>query len=279
MRARWAHLGLLVHAIVAADPIAIEAGLRRLGESRRTLAPLAWAAGTLVLMLAGVKLLVLNWRLLLIQLVPAVVVWLAMWDLKQHFLHHTEFRDVSPLLLVGCAVGVVLLTTAAIWCNTVFAFAIDAPGPPLIGPALREANQCRRTILAAGAVVGIGLAVAVVVVPRVGSLWLFGAVLGSVVAVMLVAFVLVPARLIGLQRQRLPLTERVGQLAAQGALSALAMTPGVLLSRIGLVFLGLDHLHLLGIVALTVGTGLYAAAMSSVKAVKLSVKLTASAAR
>ena len=61
--------------------------------------------------------------------------------------------------------------------------------------------------------------------------------------------------------------------------SALAMTPGFLLSRIGLVFLGLDHLHLLGIVALTVGTGLYAAAMSSVKAVKLSVKLTASAAR
>ena len=37
--------------------------------------------------------------------------------------------------------------------------------------------------------------------------------------------------------------------------------------------LGVPHLHPLGFVLLSIGTGLYAAGMSSVKAVKLSMKL------
>jgi len=41
-----------------------------------------------------------------------------------------------------------------------------------------------------------------------------------------------------------------------------------------LILLGLQHFHVLGFVMLSIGTALYAAGMSSVKAVKLSMKLT-----
>ena len=52
-----------------------------------------------------------------------------------------------------------------------------------------------------------------------------------------------------------------------------AMGPGLILDRVGLILLGLPHLHVLGFVLLSIGTALYAAGMSSVKAVKLSMKL------
>jgi len=46
------------------------------------------------------------------------------------------------------------------------------------------------------------------------------------------------------------------------------------MGRIGLILLGMKHFHLLGFVLLSIGTALYAAGMSSVKAVKLSMKLS-----
>ena len=52
------------------------------------------------------------------------------------------------------------------------------------------------------------------------------------------------------------------------------MAPGYLLGRVGLILLGLQHFHVLGFAMLSIGTALYAAGMSSVKAVKLSMKLT-----
>ena len=53
------------------------------------------------------------------------------------------------------------------------------------------------------------------------------------------------------------------------------MTPGFVLDRVGLILLGVPGLHVLGLVLLSIGTALYAAGMSSVKAVKLSMKLDA----
>jgi len=51
------------------------------------------------------------------------------------------------------------------------------------------------------------------------------------------------------------------------------MMPGFVLDRVGLIVLGVPGLHLIGLALLSIGTGLYAAGMSSVKAVKLSMKL------
>ncbi len=264
----------LIRAVAEVDPAAMESASRQLGESRRILAPLGWAAGTIVLLIKGVKLLILNWRLSVIQLVPAAWVWLAMWDLKRHLLHGESFRHLPLAAILALAAAVVVFTIAAFWCNTIFAFAIDGPPPPRIAPAFRQARQRRSMIVTSGLVVGSALAFAVVVVPRIAGVWLFSLILGLVLAVMLISFVAVPARIIGVKPQKLPPKQSLGRVAVGGTLSAVAMGPGYLLGRIGLILLGLQHLHVLGFALLSVGTALYAAGMSSVKAVKLSMKLT-----
>jgi hypothetical protein len=264
----------MVRAIADADGSMIEATARDLGESRPILAPVAWAAGTIVLLLRGVKLLLLNWRLSLIQVVPAFWIWLAMWDLKRHSLRGVPFRHLT---IGGIALAFALtiaLSIAAFWCNTVFAFAIESPGQPRIRPAIRQTRPYYRRILLAGLVVGVCLGFAAVVVPRLRGVWLFVLALGAVYAIMLISFVAVPAHIIGAQKQRLPPKEAIGRMAAGGALSAVAMSPGFILDRLGLIMLGVPGLHILGFVVLAIGTALYAAGMSSVKAVKMTMKFS-----
>ena len=271
--ASWrSRLVLLTRAVADADAGEIEAAVRQLGESRRYLTPIGWAAGACVLVIRGVKLLVVNWRLSLIELVPAVWIWLVMWNLKRHALRGAPFRDYTfwgTLLLAVLAVGITLI---AIWCNTVFAFAVDSD-PPKVGPAARRATSDMPVIALAALILGLLLTFAAIVVPRIGPAWLYVVTLGGVLGLMLINFVAVPARIIGLRRQRLPPRQQVGRLLAGGALSAVAMGPGFLLDRIGLILLGVSGLHLLGLVLLSIGTALYAAGMSSVRAVKLSMKL------
>lgn len=115
---RLRRLKVATVAVADAAPDAIESAVRQLGDSRRWLAPVAWAAGTIVLLIRGIKLLFLNWRLTLVELVPAAWVWLVMWDLKQHALRGSEFRQVTIggiVLLGALAVGA---SIAAFWCNT-----------------------------------------------------------------------------------------------------------------------------------------------------------------
>ncbi len=271
---RWAALRRLIRAVADVDPAAIELAARRLGGSRRILTPLAWAAGTIVLLIRGVKLLILNWRLSLIQLVPAAWIWLATWDLKRHLLHGQSFVHLHLVAQLALAVLVVVGTIVALWCNAVFAFAIDGPPPPRIAPAVRQTRRGMRMVLISGLVVGGALAFATVVVPRIAGPWVFSLVLGAMLGVMLISFVAVPARIIGVKKQKLPPREALGRVAVSGTLSAVVMTPGFLLDRLGLILLGLHHFHIIGFAMLSIGTALYAAGMSSVKAVKLTMKLT-----
>ena len=99
------------------------------------------------------------------------------------------------------------------------------------------------------------------------------AVLSGVYALMLIGFVAVPARILGVRKHKLPFTQTVGHWGVSGALSAVAMGPGFILDRLGLILLGVRGFHIIGFVLLSIGTALYAAGMSSVKAVKLSMKL------
>jgi hypothetical protein len=265
----------LVVAVTSADPSAIERATRQLGDSRRYLAPLGWAAGTIVLLVTGIKLLLFNWRLSLIQLVPAAWIWLGMWNIKQHLFHGRAFGsyDSPQLWLIGLAI--IVLTIAAFWCNAIFAFAIDGPPPPLIRPAVHRARSGLPLILKAGLVMGIIIALAGLVVPRNLGLWWFGLIFGFVLVAMLISFVAVPARIIGLKPKRISLRQKVSGAAAGGALSAVAMAPGFILDRLGLILLGVHSLfvQVVGFILLSIGTALYAAGMSSVKAVKLSSKL------
>ena len=258
-------------AVADATPATIESTARQFGESRVYLAPVAWAAGTLVLLVRGVKLLILNWRLTLIQVLPALWIWLAMWDLKEHALRSAPFRDITGAAVVVIVLFTIAISIAAFWCNTVFAFAIDAP-PPHIRPAIRETNAHLVRIVLAGTAVGALLAFAIAIVPRINTKWVYVGTLGGVLGIMVISFVAVPARIIGRKPQKLPPKQAFGRTATGWALSGVAMAPGFILDRIGLILLGISGLHILGFVLLSLGTALYAAGMSSVKAVKMSIK-------
>jgi hypothetical protein len=173
---------------------------------------------------------------------------------------------------VGLVLVCVAATVAAFWCNTVFGFAISAPHP-LIGPAWRLTTASWSRIVASGAVMGVVLALAAIVVPRLNSRWTYIVAVSVVYAAMLVSLVAVPARILGLEKRRSTPRETVGRWAAGGALSAVAMTPGFVLDRIGVTLLGVSKLRLLGFLILSIGVALYAAGLSSVRAVKLSMKL------
>jgi hypothetical protein len=259
-------------AVADADPATIESTARQFGESRVYLAPVAWAAGTLVLLVRGVKLLILNWRLTLIQVLPALWIWLAMWDLKEHALRSAPFRDITGAAMVVIVLVTIAISIAAFWCNTVFAFAIDSPPPPRIRPAIKETNAHPVRIVLAGTFVGAALAFAIAVVPRINTKWVYIGTLGGVLGIMVISFVAVPARIIGRKPQKLPPKQAFGRTATGWALSGVAMAPGFILDRIGLIFLGISGLHIVGFVLLSLGTALYAAGMSSVKAVKMSIK-------
>jgi hypothetical protein len=270
-RPTYADLVRWTKAIADAEPRTIETAARAFGERRAFLAPVAWAAGTLVLLVRGIKLLVTNWRLTLIQLVPAAWIWLAMWDLKEHGLRGQPFRHLTPLAITVLVALSILVSIASLWCNTVFAFAIDEL-PPRIRPSARQANKHLARIAIMGTVIGIALGVAVAVIPRVNTKLLFYAGLGAVLGVMFISFVAVPARIIGRRPRKLPPKQAIGRTATGWALSGVAMTPGFILDRIGLILIGIGGLHVLGFLLLSVGTALYAAGMSSVKAVKMTIK-------
>ena len=64
----------------------------RLSRSRSWLAPLTLAVGAFAMLFDGVKLVFTNWRLTLVQVLPAMWIWAAMYDLK---LHVSPLRECS----------------------------------------------------------------------------------------------------------------------------------------------------------------------------------------
>ena len=82
----------LVVAINEGDDSRVEAAVLQLSQSKRILAPLTFAIGALLMLFQGVKLLFADWRLSLIQILPAMWIWAAMLDLKLHVISRREFR-------------------------------------------------------------------------------------------------------------------------------------------------------------------------------------------
>ena len=117
----------------------------------------------------GVKLLVTNWRSTLVQIVPAMWIWIAMLDIKIHTLHGKGFHLLTGVILIPAIVCVTVLTAASFYLNGVFAFAISVPGTPQIRPAFAKANQHIRTILTWGGAIGLALAFSALVSTRWAS--------------------------------------------------------------------------------------------------------------
>ena len=139
-------MGALLRAIEESDEARIEEAVLRLSRSRRVFAPLAFAVGAFALLFDGLKLLVSNWRLTLVQLLPAMWIWVAMADLKVHVLHGNEFNALRGPVLIPIILVIVAITVASFFLNAVFAFAISAPGRPRSGrPSRRHGVTSRRS--------------------------------------------------------------------------------------------------------------------------------------
>ena len=244
----------------------------RLSRSRRWLAPLALAVGAFAMLFEGVKLLFTNWRLTLIQVLPAMWIWAAMYDLKAHMLHGKSFHSLTgPAVVIPIVLGIAAITAGSFYLNAVFAFAIVQPGRPAIRPAFAQARSHLAVVLGSGAVAGILLGLSTVVVVRWGVFW-FGLTLSAVIGVMMLCYVAVPTRLIGMKTTH-SRRDKLAASAVGGAIGAVVCTPPYVLGRVGLLMLGSTTLFILGTIVFAVGLTLQAGATGAVKTIKMSAKL------
>jgi hypothetical protein len=271
-----ARVRAFIVAVQRDDQETIEAVLR-LSRSRRLFAPLAFAVGALAMLIDGLRMVLGNWRLTLVQLLPAVWIWLAMFDLRAHALHGKSFHALRGPVLIPIGLAVIAVTVACFFLNAVFAFAIAGSRPPKIGTAVVAARAHITPVAVSGGLVGAMLACAVLIVPRWGHPW-FVLLLGVVIGVMTLCYVAVPARLIGMRTTH-STRDKLTASALTAVLSATVCTPPYVLGRIGILMLGSRVLLIPGIVFLTVGFALQAGATGAVRAIKLSATLTAGVGR
>jgi hypothetical protein len=262
-----------VQAVKENDQTQIHDAVLRLSRTHRVLAPLAFAVGAFVLVFEALKLLITNWRLTLVQILPAMWIWLAMYDLRAHLLHDKTLNVVRGAVLIPIVALVVAITVASYFLNAVFAFAVARTGRPEIRPAFAEARERSVAIAVPGVIVGLLLAFTVTVVTRWGKPW-FTLSLGTVVGVMMISYVALPARLIGI-RPNQSRRDKLWTSAVGGALGFTVCTPPYLLGRLGLLMLGSKALFIPGIFVLAVGVTLQAGATGAVRAIKMSARLSA----
>jgi hypothetical protein len=260
-----------VQAVKDSDLASADEAILRLSRSRRWLAPLALFVGAFAMLFMGVKLLFTNWRLTLIQVLPAMWIWAAMLDLKAHVLHGKTFLVLTGPVVIPLVLGVALITAASFYLNAVFAYAIAGEGPPVIRPAFTQAWSHRRITLVSGFLVGILLGLSTVVVVRWGVYW-FGLCLSIVIGIMMVCYVAVPARLIGMKTTQ-PKRDKLAATAVGGIIGAVVCTPPYLLGRLGLLMLGSSALLVPGAIVFAIGLTLQAGATGAVKTVKMTAKL------
>lgn len=225
------------------------------------------------MLFAGMRILLANWRLTLVQVLPAMWVWLAMYDLRLHFLRGNSLPDLRGPIVIPLALAVIAGTVASYFLNAVFAFAVAQEGAPSVRRAVGEALERRWAIAAWGGGVGLALAISTVVVSRADRTW-FVISLGVVVGVMMVTYIAVPARMIGIPRDG-SRRDRFSVSAISTALGVVVSAPPYVLGRIGLLMLGSKLLLIPGIVVFAASVMLQAGATGAVKAIKVSARLSA----
>jgi hypothetical protein len=203
-----------------------------------------------------------------------------MYDLKLHLQPVTNLHLVhgkplhvleGPAVVIPVVLGVAVVTAASFYLNAVFAFAIIQPGRPQIRPGFAQARSHLPIVLGSGLVVGILLGLSAVVVPRWGTFW-FAFSLSIVLGLMMVSYVAVPSRVIGIKPVQSKRDKMVAS-AVGGAVGAVICTPPYALGRAGLILLGSSSLFGLGLILFLIGLTLQAGATGAVKTIKMSAKL------
>jgi len=265
----------LVRAIQDEDEALVEDAVTSLAKRGRLYAPLGMVVGAFLMLFQGLVLLFKNWRLLLIQILPAMWIWLAMLDLKVHAFKDRPFVHLSITELFLGITAVTLITAAAFFLNAVFAFSIARKGKPDIKAGFAAAKKHALAVLTSGVVVGLALGISAIYLDRLGPYW-FGISMSIVIGIMMVTYVALPARLAGIKSNQ-SFKEKAKTSAVGGTLGAVICAPPYALARVGILMLGVKALVIPGVIILIIGITLQVGATSSVKAVKMSAKLVSAA--
>jgi hypothetical protein len=263
----------LVRAIREGDDALVEAAVVQLSRRRRIFAPLGIAVGAFVMLFEGLKLVLSNWRFTVVEVLPAMWIWAAMIDLKAHAFHGKSFHPLHGGVLVAAIIGVAVITAAGFFLNAVFAFAIADPGRPEIRPAFTRAWSHAATVFGWGGVIGLMLGLAALYVDRWGRWW-FPISMSVVIAIMMMTYVSLPSRLIGM-KTTYSRADKWKATAVGAAIGGVVCFPPYALGRAGILMLGSHALFIPGIVVLAVGLTLESGATGAVKAIKMSSKLVA----
>ena len=228
--------------------------------------------GAGLMLFQGLKLLFANWRLTLVQVLPAMWIWVAMIDLKAHILHGASFHVLRGPILIPIILGVAGITAASFYLNAVFAFAISRHGGKEIRPAFAEARGHLGVVLAWGLGIGLMLGFATMITSRWGR-WPFTIAMSIVIAIMMICYL--ACRPGSSASRPKPTCRDTGRIDRErhrrcagggGLLAALSAGPGF-----GVLLLG--SFFVPGLILLIIGLTLQAGATSAVKSIKMSAKL------
>ena len=254
-------------AVRSTDPASVESALTEFGGRRRWLKPLAYAAGTVAVVFDGVLLLIRHWRLTLLQLLPAAWIWVMTWNLRHHAFANP---DITTGISILVAVGVLLGAQAAYWCNATFAYTMVQGEATDFRAAFRDARGHWRFVGGLALVTGGVQAGIWLLVPHAEPRAL-GVALLAMFVVQVYLFIAIPSWLLGVRKAGTR-RERAIQTMTTGVLSGVASTPGFLLNRIGLLLLGTSF-WIVGIAVVSISAVLHVTASSSVRVVKMSLRL------
>ncbi len=203
--------------------------------------PLAFAVGAVLLVIHSVLLLLTNWRLIALEIFPAL--WLAtvLWDWRFHVVYGNDLAVLQGPWAIAVAGLIVLATLLSYWCNIAFAYAANGEEPTGLA-ALRRASSHRRLILVAGLAVGM-LHAWVSVRGPIRGLSTFALGLGAVAIANLYLYSALPVQAIGLDRHRSTSKDLVTDTITFGALSVIVSTPGVMLAVVARILLGVPVLR------------------------------------
>jgi hypothetical protein len=265
-----ARLKLFVRSVERGDESMVEEVLR-LSGSRRLFAPLAYLVGAFAMLLEGLRRLLHDWRVIPIELLPAVWLWLAMYDLRLQVLKGSSYHSAHEGELVAIGAAIVAVTVAALFLNVVFAFAVADERTASLSASVRAAGARRRTIVLVGLVVGLLLALSVTAGPQL-SHRLFILSLGASVGLLMIVYLSLPSRLLGVDVRR-PRRDRLAASAIGATLSLLVTAPFYVISRVGILMLGSTVLAIPGYLLLTVGVLFQAGGIGAVRAIRMSSAL------
>ena len=267
----------LIVAVRDGDEHTVEQAVLQLAGTRKIFAPLALIVGAFVMLFSALRLLVTNWRLMLVQALPALLIWAVTLDLKAHVLHGKEFNVIRGPIVVVLFVLAVLVTIGAFFLNAAFAFTISRSGAPDLKGRLLAGAQARQ----GGHRLGRRHR------PGAGSRRDPGPALGAALVRALArhrpcrddGVLCGGARIVGVQSAKpANMSGRRDKLAATalaGLVGGIICTPPYVISRVGEGLLGSGSLFELGVALIVIGLTLEAGATGAVKAIKVSTKLLA----